>query len=64
MTIKQCYSCKYFICVKELGERCWRLSNVFMKNKNCQRYEYGKINQEHKEYFQEIGEEYPFTELK
>lgn len=64
MTIKQCNSCKHFIYVKELGEMCWKHSNVFMKNEICQYYEYGKINQGHKEYFQGIGKEYPFTELK
>ena len=65
MTIKQCNSCKHHILVKELRETCFMTSNrFFMKNKNCEFYKDGKINQEHKEYFKEIGMEYPFTEIR
>lgn len=67
MTIKQCYSCKYHILVKELGESCFLSSGknkIFMKNKNCELYKNGKINQGHKEYFKKIGMKYPFTEIR
>ena len=64
MTSKQCNSCKYHIYVKELGERCFRHSPNFMKNKNCFLYEFGKLNQDHKEFFKKVGEEYPFTEMR
>ena len=64
MTSKQCNSCKYFIYVKELGERCGRHSQNFMKNKVCELYDYGKVNQDHKEFFRKIGKEYPFTEIR
>lgn len=64
MTIKQCNSCKYHIYVKELGERCFNHSQNFMKKKNCILYEYGKINQDHKEFFERNGMEYPFTEMR
>lgn len=65
MTIKQCNSCKYYIYVKELKETCFLYPNkFFMKNKNCEFYKNGKINQEHKEYFKRIGKKYPFTEIR
>lgn len=67
MTIKQCNSCKYHILVKELGETCFLFSGkykFFMKNKNCEFYKNGKINQEHKEHFKENGMKYPFTEIR
>lgn len=64
MTLKQCNSCKHFIYVKELGERCRNHSFNFMKNKICDFYEQGEINQAHKEFFNKIGEEYPFTEIR
>ena len=64
MTIKQCNTCKYFIYVKELGERCGRHTDNFMKNKDCELYEYGDVNQAHKEFFEKVGEEYPFTEIR
>ena len=64
MTAKQCNSCKYHILVKELSERCFEHSPNFMKKKNCNLYEYGEINQDHKEYFKRIGSEYSFTEMK
>jgi hypothetical protein len=35
-----------------------------MKKKDCNLYRYGELNQDHKEFFEEIGEEYPFTEMK
>lgn len=63
MTIKQCNSCKKMIYVKELGERCFLQSDKFMKSKPCDLYENGEINQRHKEIFQKLGREYPFTEL-
>lgn len=64
MTIKQCNSCKYHIYVKELGERCYLIGTKFMKNKNCELYQNGKINQGHKEFFTRTGKEYPFTEIR
>lgn len=64
MTVKQCNSCKWHICVKELGERCFRHRAEFFKNKNCSSYENGAINQGHKDFFKKVGEEYPFTEMK
>lgn len=65
MTIKQCNSCKHHILVKELGETCFLYPNkFFMKNKNCEFYKDGKINQEHKEYFLKNGKKYPFTEIR
>ena len=64
MTVKQCNSCKHFIYVKELGERCWQHSPMFMKKKICNKYENGEINQAHKEFFKKIGREYPFTETR
>lgn len=64
MTIKQCNSCKYHILVKELGEQCYLIANKFMKNKNCELYHNGKINQGHKESFASRGKEYPFTEIR
>lgn len=64
MTSKQCNSCKYLICVKELGETCGIHSQNFMKNKVCEFYEHGEVNQEHKEFFRIIGKEYPFTEIR
>ncbi len=64
MTIKQCNTCKYHIYVKELGERCFNHSPNFMKNKVCDFYKQGEINQDHKEFFKKIGREYPFTELE
>ena len=64
MTSKQCNSCKYHIYVKELRESCYLLSWQFFKNKNCPSYKYGEINQAHKEVFERLGKEYPFTEMK
>lgn len=64
MTSKQCNSCKQHIYNKELGERCYGQSPKFMKNKNCEYYEYGEINQAHKESFEREGREYPFTEIR
>lgn len=64
MTAKQCNSCKYHIYVKELKESCYLLCWEFFKNKNCQSYEYGEINQGHKESFERFGREYPFTEMR
>lgn len=65
MTVKQCYSCKYYILVKELRETCFLYPNrFFMKSKNCELYKDGKVNQYHKEYFKRIGKEYPFTEIR
>ena len=64
MTMKQCNSCKWHICVKELDECCFSLSTTFYGNKNCHGYEYGEINQGHKEFFEKCGREYPFTELR
>lgn len=66
MTIKQCNSCKNLIYVKELGERCFTLgcTRFFMKNINCECYEYGEVNQAHKDFFESIGKDYPFTEVK
>lgn len=64
MTSKQCNSCKYHIHVKEFSEGCFRHSPNFMKKKDCNLYRYGELNQDHKEFFEEIGEEYPFTEMK
>lgn len=64
MTAKQCNSCKYFIYVKGLGEMCYLLSPNFMKNKVCNDYKNGDINQAHKELFKRLGKEYPFTEMR
>lgn len=64
MTSKQCNSCKYLIYVKELGEKCGRHSQNFMKNKICELYTYGEVNQDHKDFFKKIGKEYPFTEIR
>lgn len=65
MTSKQCNSCKKHICVKELGDCCYLSTDAyFMKNKNCPFYEYGEINQGHKEYFKRVGREYPFAEMR
>lgn len=64
MTMKQCNSCKEFIYVKELGERCFKHSPKFMKNRNCELYVNGEINQAHKDFFRKFGKEYPFTELR
>lgn len=64
MTSKQCNSCKWHICVKELEEQCFFISKGFFKNKNCLSYENGKINQGHKEFFKKMGKEYPFTEMR
>ena len=64
MTSKQCNSCKWHIYVKELEEQCFFVWNKFYKNKNCSSYEYGEINQGHKEFFKKLGSEYPFTEIK
>ena len=64
MTSKQCNSCKYLIYVKELGEICGRHSQKFMKNKVCEVYDYGEVNQDHKDFFKIIGKEYPFTEIR
>lgn len=50
--------------VKELEERCYLLSHKFMKGKNCELYQNGKINQGHKEFFARTGREYPFTEIR
>ena len=63
MTMKQCNSCMHRINVKELGERCNKHSSKFMKNKICEVYRHGEVNQAHKEFFKRIGEEYPFTEV-
>lgn len=35
-----------------------------MKGENCELYQDGKINQEHKEVFARTGREYPFTEIR
>lgn len=65
MTLKQCNSCKRLIYVKELGERCFNIQSKYLfKNKTCPYYEYGRVNQEHKEYFKKRGKEYPFTEMR
>ena len=64
MTSKQCNSCKYHIHVKEFSEGCFMHSPNFMKKKNCKLYEYGELNQDHKEFFEKNGEEYPFTVMK
>lgn len=64
MTSKQCNSCKWHIYVKELEEQCFFVWEEFFKNKNCLSYEYGKINQGHKEFFKKLGKEYPFTEMR
>ena len=64
MTSKQCNSCKYFIYVKELGESCGRHSQNFMRSKVCEFYDYGEVNQDHKDFFKKIGKEYPFTEIR
>lgn len=64
MTSKQCNSCKWHIYVKELQEQCLLTCKEFFKNKNCLSYEYGEINQGHKEFFKKLGSEYPFTEIK
>ena len=36
----------------------------FMSSKNCKSYVNGELNQTHKELFNSIGREYPFTELR
>ena len=64
MTSKQCNSCKYHIYVKELEEQCFMITGKFMKNKNCELYVNGEINQGHKEFFKKLGKEYPFTEMR
>lgn len=65
MTSKQCNSCKYHIYVKELGETCFLInSQYFMKKKNCPNYKNGKLNEGHKEFFEKVGKQYPFTELR
>ena len=64
MTIKQCNSCKYHTLVKELRETCFFIQNNFMKGKNCELYQNGKINQAHKEFFAKFEKEYPFTEIR
>ena len=65
MTSKQCNSCKKHIYVKELGDCClYVLNQYFMKKKNCPSYEYGEINEAHKELFKMIGKQYPFTEMR
>lgn len=64
MTSKQCNSCKWHICVKELKEQCFFINREFFNNKNCPSYENGEINQGHKEFFKKLGSEYPFTEIR
>lgn len=64
MTSKQCNSCKWHICVKELKESCFLLCKEFFKNKNCSLYENGEINRGHKEFFKNLKKEYPFTEMR
>ncbi len=65
MTIKQCNSCNFHIYVKELEDTCFLISSkCFMKNKNCELYKNGKINQERKKFFKRLGKEYPFTEIR
>lgn len=64
MTSKQCNSCKWHIYVKELREHCFLLRREFFKSKNCCNYEYGELNQGHKEFFKKMGKEYPFTEMR
>lgn len=66
MTVKQCNPCKYHICVKELGDKCFLIGTEksFMRNKNCNWYKFGRINEEHKSFFKKFGKKYPFTEIK
>ena len=64
MTSKQCNSRIWHIYVKKLEEHCFLLSVYFFKNKNCPRYENGKINQGHKDFFKKLGIEYSFTEMR
>ena len=65
MTSKQCNSCKYHICVEELGEKCFLINNrYFMKKKNCPDYRNGGLNEYHKKIFERVGEQYPFTEMR
>lgn len=64
MTMRQCNSCKHHIYVRELIEQCFLCCGEFMKNKNCIFYVAGELNQSHKKHFQEVGEEYPFTQVR